>query len=332
MGRRGQKHDKTGRSKSGDKFVKLFLCTMQSPAWRALSAYAQRLYPWLLLEWDGPGENNNGRISLSGEQASKALGCHTETARLALIDLQAKGFLVVTRCAARDSDGRARCHLYEITELGTAANPIPSKRFLDWKPGSDLPVVRAKANNPGGIGGFKKLEDQPTEPTSNCLSEPTEPAPTNLRHRLVVTTPTNLCRRFPLDRKSTGPKKPTSSTLTLGSGKVLRNEETESPPQYSEGRFFDKPEADLTALRERESEAAAIIREEMADQIEERAAILEYDAGFPRAEAERRARAEHPPARQTRFAVVRGGFPIRVGVRTLKSPELTRNRAQAAQT
>ncbi len=38
---------------------------MQMPAWRALPATAQALYPWLKLEWHGPRANNNGKISLS---------------------------------------------------------------------------------------------------------------------------------------------------------------------------------------------------------------------------------------------------------------------------
>ena len=73
MGKRGQKTDKTGRSKSGDKFARLFLGTMQSPAWRALSPYAQRLYPWLLLEWNGARKKNNGLISLSDYATLHAL-------------------------------------------------------------------------------------------------------------------------------------------------------------------------------------------------------------------------------------------------------------------
>ena len=117
MGKRFAKTDKTGRSQSGDKFTKMFLTTMQSSAWRALSPYAQRLYPWLLHEWSGPKANNNGRISLSVRQAAEALGCNRETARRAFHDLQAKGFLVVTRCAALGTVGEACRHAYEITEL-----------------------------------------------------------------------------------------------------------------------------------------------------------------------------------------------------------------------
>ncbi len=55
-------------------------------------------------------------------------------------------------------------------------------------------------------------------------------------------------------------------------------------------------EADLSALREHKAEAMAILHEEEADRIKERAAILQFDAYLSRREAERRARDEQHPA------------------------------------
>ena len=183
MVKRFAKTDKTGRTQSGDKFAKLFLVTMQSPAWQALSPYAQRLYPWLLLEWNGPRANNNGRISFSTRQAAAALGCNRETARKAFLNLQAKGFLVVTRCATLGTVGEACGHRYEITELGTPANPVPRKLFRDWKPGCDFPVTKAKSNNPSGIGGAQNLESQLTDGASNSRPQLTDGACPNLPDR-----------------------------------------------------------------------------------------------------------------------------------------------------
>jgi len=51
-------------------------------------------------------------------------------------------------------------------------------------------------------------------------------------------------------------------------------------------------EADLSALRDSKAEALTILREQDADRIEERAAIIQFDAYFSRREAERRARNE----------------------------------------
>ncbi len=55
-------------------------------------------------------------------------------------------------------------------------------------------------------------------------------------------------------------------------------------------------EADLSALREHKAEVMAILRESESDRIEERAAILQFDAYLSRREAERRARNEQHPA------------------------------------
>lgn len=158
---KGRRHDKRGRSAKGDKFARLFLATMQTRAWRALSPYAQRLYPWLQLEWKGPRENNNGKIQFSVRQAAEALDCNPETARKALADLQRKGFIVVTRCAALGTEGEARGHEYELTEFGRRGkqgereDTAPRRLYLDWKPGKDFDVVKAATHNPTGKGGLK---------------------------------------------------------------------------------------------------------------------------------------------------------------------------------
>ena len=55
-------------------------------------------------------------------------------------------------------------------------------------------------------------------------------------------------------------------------------------------------DADLSALRDHKAEVLAIIREEESDRIEERAAILQFDAYLSRREAERRARKEQFPS------------------------------------
>ncbi len=54
-------------------------------------------------------------------------------------------------------------------------------------------------------------------------------------------------------------------------------------------------EADLSALRDHKAEVLAIIREQDADRIEERASIIEFDAYLSRREAERRAGNEQHP-------------------------------------
>ena len=55
-------------------------------------------------------------------------------------------------------------------------------------------------------------------------------------------------------------------------------------------------QADLSALREHKAEVLTILREEQSDRIEERAAILQFDAYLSRRQAERRAYNEQHPA------------------------------------
>ncbi len=55
-------------------------------------------------------------------------------------------------------------------------------------------------------------------------------------------------------------------------------------------------EADLAALREHKAEVLTILRETERDRIEERAAVIQFDAYLTRREAERRARNEQHPA------------------------------------
>lgn len=134
-------------------FTKLIRSTMEAPAWRALSTTAQALYPWLKLEWRGPQNNNNGKISLAIGAAAARLGVRPDTAARAFHDLQAKGFIVVTVPAVLGVGGRAAPARYEITEIGLPYGDTPEGRKLyrQWREGADFPVEKAQPHNPTGI-------------------------------------------------------------------------------------------------------------------------------------------------------------------------------------
>lgn len=172
------KANKTGRSPPSEHFTKMFRATLQTPAWAALSASAQALYPFVKLEWHGPNFNNNGRIRFSYRQAAKALGATPNTAMRAFHDLLAKGFLVVTEMGALGLDGDARGPTYEVTEIEMPGKPRGSGRelFRQWREGKDFPFPKHHQNNPAGKNGRKtpssKLrrsypqnEDDPSSPT-----------------------------------------------------------------------------------------------------------------------------------------------------------------------
>jgi hypothetical protein len=141
------------RTETTEHFTKLIRSTMETPAWRALSSTAQALYPWLKLEWRGPQNNNNGRISLAVSTASRLLGVKPDTAARAFHDLQAKGFLVMTKPACLGIGGAASAPKFEITELALphAEKPDGRKLYREWREDDDFPVSKAQPHNPRGI-------------------------------------------------------------------------------------------------------------------------------------------------------------------------------------
>ncbi|MBK0399816.1 hypothetical protein H0I76_11495 [Limibaculum sp. M0105] len=163
--------NRKGRTEFNEHFAKMLRSTMEEPAWRALSTAAQSLYPWIKLEWHGPSSNNNGKIRFSVRQAAQAVGCDPGTARRAFCDLQAKGFLHVTKVSSLGSEGEARGNEYEITELALPGAIEGRKLYRSWRPGRDFPVQRAKANNPKGKGGFGNSETRPQDADQSRASE-----------------------------------------------------------------------------------------------------------------------------------------------------------------
>ncbi|SFK99290.1 hypothetical protein [Celeribacter marinus] len=153
------KRDKKGSPQNGgDHFTKMIRATMETPAWRALSFTAQAAYPWLKLEWRGPRANNNGKISLSVRQLADRMGANPNTAAKALHDLQAKGFIVVTRHAVLGSSGHARSAEFELTELALSHSDQNGGRklFKEWCEGGDYSVANTPAHNPNGANGKTK--------------------------------------------------------------------------------------------------------------------------------------------------------------------------------
>lgn len=94
MGRRGKRHNKTGRSDGGEQFLAIPHLMARSPAWRLLSGPAHKVFVELACRFNG---SNNGRLSLSLDEGARLLKLGKSTVDRALDELQAKGFLVMTR-------------------------------------------------------------------------------------------------------------------------------------------------------------------------------------------------------------------------------------------
>lgn len=137
-----------------DHFTQMVRSVMEEPAWRALSPTAQALYPWLRLEWRGAKTNNNGKISLSVGQAAERMGVTNNTASKAFHDLQAKGFIHVTKQGVLGCAGYGKATEYELTELGLPHGERGGRRlYKQWKKDREFPVHKSRANNPIGANG-----------------------------------------------------------------------------------------------------------------------------------------------------------------------------------
>lgn len=148
-------------------WTKMIRSTMEAPAWRALSASAQALYPWVKMEWKGPQANNNGKISLPVREAAARLGCNLKTAARAFHDLQAKGFLILREHGRMGTEGKGAPPQYEITELVTPGSDgsAGSKLYLHWQDGHDFPVRAHTPSNPTGRNGMLTAESKIKSPS-----------------------------------------------------------------------------------------------------------------------------------------------------------------------
>ena len=147
--------NKTGRNKRNEKYTGLYLSTVNTEAWRAMSPKAHSVYFILKLEWSGPKHNNNGKIRLSVRQAAYKCGISINTAAKAFRELQAKGFIMVTQMGSLGVEGEARSPTYDLTEIQLPPGQPNAGRhlFLKWKEGQDFPVTKHAVNNPTGKGG-----------------------------------------------------------------------------------------------------------------------------------------------------------------------------------
>ena len=116
-------------------FVPVFIATMKSPAWLAMSHGAKILY--LALKSHVPKERNEAY--LSQRDASKEVGSSRRKIADWFEELEHYGFIVKTQEAALGVDGKGKAPHWRLTEMGTtwraSANNLfepPTNDFLRW--------------------------------------------------------------------------------------------------------------------------------------------------------------------------------------------------------
>ncbi len=151
----------------GEHFTKMTRALMETEAWRSLPLSSQALYVWLKLEWRGPDNNNNGKISLSVRQAAERLGVTRNTVSNGFRELQAKGFIAVITPPKLGDSGVASSPLFELTEISlpTAKGDGGRRLYKQWSEGADFPVIKAPTHNPKGTNGKEKPRHQNSDGT-----------------------------------------------------------------------------------------------------------------------------------------------------------------------
>ncbi len=126
--RKGRSVDKTGRSKSGDKHVRLHQWLMQSEAWKSLDPHERAVLIELYSFYNG---NNNGHLFLSVRMAADRCNMGKDKAGKCFKALEEKGF--IRRRADEPEDYSLReAHKWILTEFdfrGRAA----TKDFMTWR-------------------------------------------------------------------------------------------------------------------------------------------------------------------------------------------------------
>ena len=118
------------KSKIGGPFTPLLNETMVSPAWRALSHGAVRLYIELKRRYS-IDDHNNGRIYFSQREGRAGLKTGFDSIANWFRELEHYGFIVQTSPGCLGVDGMGKSPHWRLTELGYMREP-PTKDFLRW--------------------------------------------------------------------------------------------------------------------------------------------------------------------------------------------------------
>jgi hypothetical protein len=118
-----------GRTKGGERYVKLDHYLLKSPAWRSLSPGAKCL---LIEVWQRHNGINNGEISYSVREAAKSLRCSKNTAAKWFQELVERGILKPRQPGSFTYKKRHATE-WEITAEQFRGKPA-SKDFMRWKP------------------------------------------------------------------------------------------------------------------------------------------------------------------------------------------------------
>jgi hypothetical protein len=116
-------------------FVPVFVSTMETPAWKALSMGARILYLQLKRHHFIGAKNNNGRIYLSQRNAMAEMGSgNRDSVRRWFAELEHFGFVVKTAEGSLGVNGRGKAPQWRLTELEApnTDQPRATRDYENW--------------------------------------------------------------------------------------------------------------------------------------------------------------------------------------------------------
>ena len=125
------KHDQKGRSKGGERHVRLTHFMMKTPAWRSLKPSERALYLEVAMVYNG---SNNGFLALSCRDAGSRCHINKDTAAAHFKTLEDRGLI---ECATPGGFSRKTPHASEwrLTEWKCdRTHQPPTKAYQTWRP------------------------------------------------------------------------------------------------------------------------------------------------------------------------------------------------------
>lgn len=104
--------------------------TWDTPAFRHLSPGARWAYLEFKRALGADVEGRNGRLGMSVRRLAELCDVSAKTAQAYMAALEANGFIVATQRGALGVEGVGKATEWRLTELGTAANRIPTKDYV----------------------------------------------------------------------------------------------------------------------------------------------------------------------------------------------------------
>lgn len=140
--RKRRKVNATGRNEGEGQYAPLSYQLLQSPAWRGMTGAGVKLYLEIRSRFNGA---NNGKISLSWDEAARLLHVGKATIQRAIAEIDTRGFAKMTkagqwhgrqatlwRVTDRPCDGHLATHDWKAwrppqkTEIGSIADQSPT--------------------------------------------------------------------------------------------------------------------------------------------------------------------------------------------------------------